>query len=206
MHVTLMQTHIIYIIIHAHTCTCTYTRTQSKGAILDGTLPCTKEEATLLAAIQCHIQYGKHDSSKLIPIVEFLPNEYLRAPDVECAIMNEYEKLWRFTEPEAKFAYIQQCRSLPTYGLTIFHVKKKAFEKMKLIPILLGIKRDAIITLEVKTKCVADSWPLQRVHSWAQTPNTFVLVSWPIFIPHTCTHICSIYIYICIHWSSFVLF
>ena len=149
---------------------------QSRNTILDGTLPCTKDEAIQLAALQCYIQYGKITSLDNFPIVcGFLPHGYFEIPHAQHAIWNEYEKLQRFTESEAKFAYIQLCRSLPTYGITIFHVKERS--KIKLVPILLGISKDTIMTLDLKAKCVVNSWPLNTVHSWAQTSNTFSLVS-----------------------------
>ena len=162
-----------------YTCMLTLTHIfilQSRNAILDGTLPCTKDEAIQLAALQYYIQYGKQTSLKNIPNVSgFLPHEYIDIPRVQCVIWKEYNKLQRLIEPEAKFAYIQLCRSLPIYGITIFHVKERS--KKKLVPVLLGISKDAIMTLDVKTKCAVNSWPLCTVHSWAQTPNTFSLVS-----------------------------
>ena len=165
-----------------HVCTNTHAHLiyicalQSTNAILDGTLPCTKDEAIQLAALQYYIQYGKQTSLKNFPNVSgFLPHGYRNISCAECVIWKEYNKLQRLTEPEAKFAYIQLCRSLPTYGITIFHVKERS--KMKLVPILLGISKDAIMTLDLKTKCIVNSWPLCVVHSWAQTPNIFSLVS-----------------------------
>jgi len=38
---------------------------QIKETIIDGTNPCTFEEAVLLAAIQCQIQYGDCDANKI---------------------------------------------------------------------------------------------------------------------------------------------
>ena len=168
-----------YIAVHTHKCMLTLTHIcilQSRNAILDGSLPCTKDEAIQLAALQYYIQYGKQTSLKSFPNLSgFLPHECIEIPHAQCVIWKEFNKLQRLTEPEAKFAYIQLCRSLPTYGITIFHVKERS--KIKLVPILLGISKDAIMTLDGKTKCIVNSWPLCTVHSWAQTPNTFSLVS-----------------------------
>ena len=40
---------------------------QSRDAILDGTHPATKEEATQFAALQCQIQFGNYNESKHKP-------------------------------------------------------------------------------------------------------------------------------------------
>ena len=158
----------------AHTCVCP--PSQSRNTILDGTLPCTKDEAIQLAALQCYIQYGKQTSwSNFLGISGFLPHGYRNKSQVQRVIRREYEKLQKLTESEAKFAYIQLCRSLPTYGITIFLVNKR--EKMKFVPILLGISKDTIMSLDLKTKRITNSWPLYTVHSWAKTSNIFSLVS-----------------------------
>jgi hypothetical protein len=90
--------------------------------------------------------------------------------------LGEYKKLVGLNEPEAKLAYIQQCRLLPTYGATFFHVKGRSAGIM-FVPRLLGISKDAITVLDPKSKLVLQSWPVEDIHNWACTPNTFSLAS-----------------------------
>ena len=157
--------------------TCQYKNTQSMDAILNSTHPCTKEEAILLAALQCHIQYGKHDGSRHFSTTKFLPNEYIGISNMEQCVWNEYKKLQSLTEPDAKVAYINQCHLSPTYGFTFFLVNEKTVGKMKFVPRLFGISKDAIMTLDVNTKQILQTWPLNAVHNWAPGHNTFSLAS-----------------------------
>ena len=103
------------------------TRTQSRDAIIDGTHPCTREEGIQFAALQCQIQYGNHNEAKHKPgflnLVEFLPTEYTKLKGIEKNIFSDHRKLHNLSEINARFRYIQLCRSLRTYGVTFFLVK-----------------------------------------------------------------------------------
>ena len=100
---------------------------QSKDAIVDGTHPCTREEAIQFAAPQCQIQYGNHNEAKHKPgflnLIEFLPREYTKIKGIEKNIFADHRKLHNLSEINARFRYIQLCRSLRTYGVTFFLVK-----------------------------------------------------------------------------------
>ena len=102
---------------------------QSRDAIIDGTHPCTRDEAVQFAALQCQIQYGNHNEAKHKPgfltLEEFLPREYVKLKGIEKAIYTDHRKLHNLSEINAKFRYIQLCRSLRTYGVTFFLVKVK---------------------------------------------------------------------------------
>ena len=102
---------------------------QSRDAIIDGTHPCTRDEAVQFAALQCQIQYGNHNEAKHKPgfltLEEFLPREYVKLKGIEKAIFADHRKLHNLSEINAKFRYIQLCRSLRTYGVTFFLVKVK---------------------------------------------------------------------------------
>ena len=67
-------------------------------------------------------------------------------------VLQEYEELSGLAELKAKLQYIQLCRSLKTYGVTFFHVKEKMKGRSKLVPRLLGITFDCIMTVDEKTK------------------------------------------------------
>lgn len=100
---------------------------QSRDAIIDGTHPCTRDEAVQFAALQCQIQYGNHNEAKHKPgfltLEEFLPREYVKLKGIEKSIFADHRKLHNLSEINAKFRYIQLCRSLRTYGVTFFLVK-----------------------------------------------------------------------------------
>ena len=100
---------------------------QSRDAIVDGAHPCTREEALQFAALQCQVSYGNHSEAKHKPgflnLTEFLPREYTKIKGIEKVIFSEHRKLHNLSELNAKFRYIQLCRSLRTYGVTFFLVK-----------------------------------------------------------------------------------
>lgn len=104
---------------------------QSRDAIICGIHPCTREEAVFLAAHQCQILMGNYDEVKHKPgflnLEEFLPQEYIKAEDIEKSIYSVYRKLHNLNEINAMFRYFQLCRSLRTYGITFFLVKVKSW-------------------------------------------------------------------------------
>lgn len=152
---------------------------QSRDAIIDGIYPCTKEEAVLLAALQCCIQYGKYDASKhtpgFLPLGDFVPNVYSSALGIEALIFNEYHKLKKTGAVEAKKKYIQLCSSLPTYGITFFLVQERLAGNEKHAFCLLGVGRCSIIRLDVKQKNIISSWPLHTIRRWMCSHDSFSL-------------------------------
>jgi talin len=55
------------------------------------------------------------------------------------------------TEINAKYRYVQLCRSLKTYGITFFHCKSKVKGKTKPKEVLLGITREGILFMDPET-------------------------------------------------------
>ncbi|KAL6623811.1 hypothetical protein LY90DRAFT_642358 [Neocallimastix californiae] len=150
---------------------------QIKETIISGSNPCTLEEATLLAAIQCQIQYGDCDSEKtkanIINPDECLPPDYRKHKKIDKLITEEYYKLKGLSELNGKFKYIQMCRSLKTYGTTFFLVKEKNAKKKKLIPILLGVTKNSVLRVNPETKEVMEEWQLKQLKNWKYNPTTF---------------------------------
>jgi len=79
------------------------------------------------------------------------------------------------SELNAKFRYIQLCRSLRTYGVTFFLVKEKMKGRNRLVPRLLGITKESVMRVDENTKQVLKTWPLTTVRRWAASPNSFTL-------------------------------
>lgn len=152
---------------------------QSRDAILNGTHPCTEEEACQFGAMQCQVQFGDHQPDKHKPgffdVKGLLPPEYGKIKGIDKKIFQEHAKLHGMTELNAKYRYIQLCRSLKTYGVTFFLVKEKERGKNKLVPRLLGVTRDAVMRVDERTKEVLKTWQLTQVRRWAASPNSFTL-------------------------------
>lgn len=189
---------------------------QSRDAIIDGAHPCTREEALQFAALQCQVSYGNHSEAKhkqgFLNLAEFLPREYVKVKGIERLVYGDHRKLHNLSELNAKFRYIQLCRSLRTYGVTFFLVKvilrhclcyhgdvyvvmvtqEKLRGRNKLVPRLLGITRESIMRVDENTKEVLKTWPLTTVRRWAASPNSFTLVSSE---SHILTQWCHLYLY-----------
>ncbi|XP_020615506.1 talin-2-like [Orbicella faveolata] len=127
---------------------------QCRDGILDGTHPCTQEEASQLGAIQIQVQFGDFEEGKykFIDLKEFLPKEYVKSKNIEKKIKEEHRKVSGHDELQGKYKYVQLCRGLKTYGVTFFLVKEKMKGKNKLVPRLLGVTKESILRVDEKTK------------------------------------------------------
>lgn len=66
---------------------------------------------------------------------------------LEKTIVVEWKKLTGMSEVNAKYRYVQFCRSLKTYGITLFHVQERDKKSKKLNKLLLGFTRDSIVQM-----------------------------------------------------------
>ncbi|KNC74224.1 hypothetical protein SARC_13223, partial [Sphaeroforma arctica JP610] len=152
---------------------------QARDDILKAAHPCTADEALQFAALQCQVQLGDHnpDTHKagIMDFKQYLPKGSTDIKKSETRIASEHRKLKGMTELNAKYRYIQLCRSLKTYGMSFFLVKEKVKGKNKLVPRLLGVSRDSIMRVDEHTKEVIKTWPLSTVRRWAASPTSFTL-------------------------------
>lgn len=150
---------------------------QSRDAILDNLLPVNEEEAIQLAGLQTHIQFGdyKEKKSTFLKLTECLPAEYVNKTDISKRIIAEYKKWIGFSDLDAEYKYAKKCRGLKTYGFTFFFVEENLPGKENLEPRYLGIKKESIINVDVKTKEILNTWPLTTVKRWATSSYGFHL-------------------------------
>ncbi|KAH6575177.1 hypothetical protein BASA50_007534 [Batrachochytrium salamandrivorans] len=152
---------------------------QTHEMIVSGKHPCTATEAVQLAAIQLQIHFGNHEPDKhkpgFIKTKGLVPPEYHKNKDIEKKIYIEHSKLQGMTEVNAKFRYVQMCRSLKTYGTTYFVVKEPATKKKKAVTVLLGITKQNIVRVDLETKETLMDWKLTQVRRWSATSKTFTL-------------------------------
>jgi talin len=106
-------------------------------------ITCRYEEVIQFAALQCQIQLSSHNPAIHKPgfikyerglifscinvqcrnKAEYLPPSAQKNKNAEKDIINEYRKLVGMSEVNAKYRYVQLCRSLKTYGITFFKTK-----------------------------------------------------------------------------------
>jgi hypothetical protein len=152
---------------------------QTRDAIIGGTHPVTLAESCQFAGIQCQIQFGDYIEGKFKPefliLKEFIPKEFLKSKEITRRIIIEHKKNLGINGLLSKAKYISLARSLYTYGVTFFVVKEKMKQKNRLVPRLLGISKDGIFRLNVKTKEIIKRHPITSVKRWAATKNSLTL-------------------------------
>lgn len=147
-----------------------------RDAILSGTHPINLDGACKFAGLQAQAQMGDFNESKQVTkLTDYLPMEYAKQKHIEKNISQWHKKYYGLSELEAKAKYIMEARSLPTYGATFFLVREKVPGKNKLVPRLLGIKKDSVMRVDADNKVILKSWPLITVKRWAASANTFTL-------------------------------
>lgn len=101
---------------------------QSRDDIVEGRHPCTKDEVCAFASLQAQIQVGNFSPEQHKPgylnLKDFFPTTH-RNKEMEKKTLDEWKKLVGMNEVNAKFRYVQLCRSLKTYGMTVFVVKDR---------------------------------------------------------------------------------
>jgi len=151
---------------------------QSRDDIVAGNHPCTKEEAIQFACLHCQILHGSLNPDLHKPgwlnMKDVLPPQY-RNKDIEKRVLEEWKKLVGMTEINARYRYVQLCRSLKTYGMTCFKVREKVKDKKKLFDAVLCFTRDSIIRMEYETKRVIKEHPFKHLLRWAASPETFTM-------------------------------
>jgi talin len=103
-----------------------------------------------------------------------MPDEWAKK-DLEKSVYENWKKLVGMTEINTRFRYVQLCRSLRTYGMTIFKVKEKMKDKKKLTDALLCFTRDSIIRMDFESRKIIKEHSFKHLMRWAATPETFTL-------------------------------
>jgi talin len=161
---------------------------QAKGMVLRGILPTTREQAIDLAALGIQIRFGNFDPEKVNKKGWFLPQEYMslahykskkKLPDLEKDVAKEWKRKVGLTELNAKYRFLQTCRSLPTWGITHWRVEEKVITKKnappKWVPIRIGITRKTVLLLDEKTFEILKEWPIIKIKRWSASDQSFTL-------------------------------
>jgi len=102
---------------------------QCRDDVVSGKHPVSKDEAVLFASLQCQITSADYKPDQHKPgwmadrEKEFFQPQWQKT-DMEKLVYAEWKKLVGMTDINAKFRYIQLCRSLKTYGMTCFKVRE----------------------------------------------------------------------------------
>ena len=161
---------------------------QAKGMIIRGILPTTRDQAVDLAALGLQIRFGNFDPEKANKKNWFEPQEYMplchykskkKFPDLEKDVAKEWKRKVGLNELNAKYRFLQTCRSLPTWGITHWRVEEKVVQKKnappKWVPIRLGITRKSILLMDDKTFEILKEWPVVKIKRWSASDQSFTL-------------------------------
>nr|XP_042900346.1 1-phosphatidylinositol 4,5-bisphosphate phosphodiesterase epsilon-1 [Parasteatoda tepidariorum] len=152
--------------------------------VVSGDLPCSKEEATLLAGIQLRIEEtsdqrtegneGNTDGPKPKGSVWkdsdldiCVAPMYRSVKNMNKAIKDQRRKLFHSHVYENEFhlkkLYIQNCKRLPAYGCRVYQVKEKSKKKVNR---LLGIGVEKFVLLDSKSLLLSKSQLSRDLEQW----------------------------------------
>lgn len=81
---------------------------------------------------------------------KFIPPAFLKTKNLEQSIFKEHKKLSGMTEVNAKFRYVQLCRSLKTYGMSVFKIQVCSIPSICLVKQSFNLCSDAQGILQIK--------------------------------------------------------
>eukprot|EP00026_Physarum_polycephalum_P001336 Phypoly_transcript_01337.p1 GENE.Phypoly_transcript_01337~~Phypoly_transcript_01337.p1 ORF type:complete len:980 (+),score=177.96 Phypoly_transcript_01337:113-3052(+) len=153
---------------------------EAHTAIVAGSYPCSLQEAILFAAFQCQFELRNYNPDQhhegTLKLDKMLPPAYAKTKNVEQSIFKEHKKLAGMTEVNAKFRYVQLCRSLKTYGMSVFKIQMaKHSNSKKMVDKYLGITKQGLFLLDGKNKSIEKEYPLDHLRRWSHTESTLTL-------------------------------
>jgi talin len=166
---------------------------QNKADVVSGEMPAEKDQALQLAAMNIQVEHGDYnkDVAEKLDLKKFLPQALLKERHLD----REVSKAWRgvsgTNDLNAKYRYVQLCRTLKTYGVTTFvctleeqNKSKKKGKAAKAQPILFGVTKDRVRFMDPETKETkrrapkegeergeAMEWKLTKIKRWAAQPQ-----------------------------------
>jgi len=163
-----VQLHLVYV--------------QCSTGVANGDHPISPMEAAQFGALQCQILYGNYDPAKHTQkavegrIDQILPLQFRKTnKNLFNDMVREWRGLVNMKEIDAKYRYVQLCRSLKTYGITYYDVKYKPKGAVKLKPLKLGFTFHTIMMVDTETRAVLREHPITHLKRWASGPNSFTL-------------------------------
>jgi len=149
---------------------------ESRDAILNGSHPCTQDEAVMFGALQSQVVLGNWVKDRKVESKEYLPTMYHKyLKKLEPLIQREHKKLTGTKDSSAKYRYVQLCRSLKTYGITFFSVKQQTRNAKKQRKVRLGITREGLLLVDEETGDSIKDYKLTQLRRWAAAPTILTL-------------------------------
>jgi len=155
---------------------------QCSTGVANGDHPINPMEAAQFGALQCQVLYGNYDPAKHTQkaiearIDQILPIQYRKtSKNLFNDMVREWRSIVNMKEIDAKYRYVQLCRSLKTYGVTYYDVKFKPKGAVKLKPLKLGFTFHTIMMVDTETRNVLREHPITHLKRWASGPNSFTL-------------------------------
>ncbi|XP_075240900.1 talin-1-like isoform X4 [Convolutriloba macropyga] len=173
---------------------------QTSEAITKSAHPVSEETAIELAALAAISENGLIDApvkEMSAQYKSYLPEEYRKVSKIDKRIdqarikyidqikaeiesndasaannQNDLEFIEK-AERKATKKYIDKCRALKTFGYRFYLVKEKMKNKNKLVPVLLGVNKDGIVTADAVNKEVTKMFYLHQIKQHFCTDASF---------------------------------
>lgn len=147
---------------------------QSRDSVVSANMPVTPDEAVRLASLQLQCEIGNYDPAVhneawwKAQAMSVMPQSMAGHSSFQ-DVAKEWRKLVNMNKMNSTYRYVQQVRQSPTYGITTFEVRDKTG------PQLMGVTRDAVVSIDPVTKQVIKSYPLKHIRRWAAGNGSFTL-------------------------------
>jgi hypothetical protein len=113
---------------------------------------------------------------------DHIPKKGKAREELTDLLTREWNKLKGLQPPDCKFKFIQYCRSLPTYGVSVFNVeriKPDAKKRTKPDPMKMAITSKKILFLNPETNEVITTFLIKQLKRWGVT-SAGLLLEFPL--------------------------
>jgi len=148
---------------------------QGRDGIVSGMNPTTKDEAVLAAALQAQIEHGIFNphvhKPGFLQLDKYIPPDKYKIKDMESCILRQWKSLGAAEPSDLKHKYHKLCKTLATYGQTIYTVSRKELVKKKKIDVVykLGFTATEVLIMNEDCKVVLKHYPYDYLRRWQFT-------------------------------------
>jgi len=148
---------------------------QGRDGIVSGMNPTTKDEAVLAAALQAQIEHGIFNphvhKPGFLELEKYIPPDKMKIKDMEACILRQWKGLGSMDTQDLKHKYHKLCKTLATYGQTIYTVTRKEMVKKKRVDVVykLGFTSTEVLIMNEDCKVVLKHYPYDYLRRWQFT-------------------------------------
>jgi len=150
---------------------------QELPKLLRGYHQCSREEASILAALVYRVKYAETKQDMVSVLKQILPSDLLKTQssyDWKREIAKAYNKDSGMSPDEAKVAFLKIIYRWPTFGSAFFEVNQASDANFP-EQLLVAINKQGVNIIHPETKDMLATLPLSHIMNWVSSPTAFIL-------------------------------